>query len=223
MKAQFTCADGSCINITHRCDDVFHCPDKSDEKNCHKLMIDKTEYRISSKPPPSRGKRNLPLRVTIYVTNVDKVQELESDYRISFWLMVSWHDSRLSYQNLREDERQNILTSEEAESVWTPQLHFPNSYGKNPVGLQSNNAQIFVRKNAEMKGSVTSTKERDEGIHYQGKDHFINLFQRFQFHHHCTFNLRLYPFDQQVCPLTVITSKTYFQMANTYNHVSFSS
>ena len=31
---QFTCTDGACIDIEHRCDDIDHCYDGSDEANC---------------------------------------------------------------------------------------------------------------------------------------------------------------------------------------------
>jgi hypothetical protein len=33
---QFTCADGSCINLSSLCDDWDDCPDKEDESNCGK-------------------------------------------------------------------------------------------------------------------------------------------------------------------------------------------
>ena len=199
---QFTCMDGSCINITNRCDNVRHCPDDSDENNCHILMLDKAKYRKSSKPPPLKGQTDLKISIRFYVVSIDKVQELESDYRIGFWLLVSWQDRRLSYQNLRQDERKNILEHEEAKSIWTPLLLFPDSYGKNAIGYHSN-AYIFISKDEQNHGTITPLSETDEGIFYEGKDHSINLFQRFGFQHHCSFNLRHYPFDQQMCPLTV--------------------
>jgi hypothetical protein len=33
-EEQFTCKDGSTIPETHYCDDLFDCPDNSDEINC---------------------------------------------------------------------------------------------------------------------------------------------------------------------------------------------
>ena len=41
---KFTCDDGSCVRINQRCNLVVDCVDKSDEKNCEILKLDKN-YR----------------------------------------------------------------------------------------------------------------------------------------------------------------------------------
>ena len=38
---EFTCDDGQCISITNRCDQIINCRDKTDEKECRLLVLDK--------------------------------------------------------------------------------------------------------------------------------------------------------------------------------------
>jgi hypothetical protein len=52
---QFECSiDKSCIDITHRCDNVKNCADASDEKGCHpKTLITTTEEPLNPEPSTS--------------------------------------------------------------------------------------------------------------------------------------------------------------------------
>ena len=47
---EYTCTDGSCINLTQRCDLRVDCLDSSDEVGCEKLVLP-TEYMIDLSPP----------------------------------------------------------------------------------------------------------------------------------------------------------------------------
>ena len=40
LEDEFTCADGQCINIDNRCDQIINCRDKSDEQDCQLLVLD---------------------------------------------------------------------------------------------------------------------------------------------------------------------------------------
>ena len=39
-EEEFTCSDGQCINIARRCDQIVHCRDKSDEKDCRLIVLE---------------------------------------------------------------------------------------------------------------------------------------------------------------------------------------
>ena len=39
-ETEFTCNDGQCIDMARRCDQIVHCRDKSDEKNCRLVVLE---------------------------------------------------------------------------------------------------------------------------------------------------------------------------------------
>ena len=39
-EEEFTCSDGQCININRRCDQIVHCRDRSDEKDCRLIVLE---------------------------------------------------------------------------------------------------------------------------------------------------------------------------------------
>ena len=46
---EFTCADGQCISINSRCDQIINCRDESDEQEC-KLLVLKNGYNKAIPP-----------------------------------------------------------------------------------------------------------------------------------------------------------------------------
>ena len=205
-ETKFTCSNGSCIDIDKRCDGDPDCSDKSDEENCQILNINKSQYKKSNRPPLLANGQNLTIGVYIKVNNIDRIRELESDYRIQFWMAFLWRDSRLSFNNLKPNPLNNVLDRKSAESVWTPSLIFPDSIGSNTIGYApDSNSYILVAKDLNEtfinNGSKTNIRETNEGILYQGRDSPIILYQSFQIIHSCQFKLTYYPFDSQLCPL----------------------
>ena len=39
-EEEFTCSDGQCIDINRRCDQIVHCRDRSDEKDCKLVVLE---------------------------------------------------------------------------------------------------------------------------------------------------------------------------------------
>ena len=53
---EFACDDGSCIDMSLRCDGTTHCEDKSDEEDCQMIAPD-IGYNKYLVPPPLKGKQ----------------------------------------------------------------------------------------------------------------------------------------------------------------------
>ena len=52
---EFTCNDGSCVDMETRCDRKANCQDISDEKNCKIVSFDPTKYVKDNPPQPILG------------------------------------------------------------------------------------------------------------------------------------------------------------------------
>ena len=55
-KSEFTCQDGSCVPLIHRCDQIKHCPDNHDELYCHRVEVDTKSYNKNI-PPRKRDEK----------------------------------------------------------------------------------------------------------------------------------------------------------------------
>jgi len=68
---EFTCSEGSCIDIEKRCDLRADCPDASDEIGCEKIEMP-PEY-IPSLPPPGEGGEPLGVNISIDIRSFSEV------------------------------------------------------------------------------------------------------------------------------------------------------
>ena len=101
-NSEFTCNDGLCVPMEKRCDGRFHCEDLSDEEGCKKVNI-KKQYSKLSIPYELDEDENvlqLKLNVSIKIIEILKVEEIDSIFKLKFYLLSSWDDDDLSYENL---------------------------------------------------------------------------------------------------------------------------
>ncbi|CAL4115013.1 unnamed protein product, partial [Meganyctiphanes norvegica] len=63
-NGQYTCNDGSCIDISYRCDMEVHCRDESDEENCQTLLLP-AKYLNNIPPPKTEGNDTVTISINI--------------------------------------------------------------------------------------------------------------------------------------------------------------
>ena len=66
-------------------------------------------------PTPSEetaGDR-LPVLVSVDISNILELKQLEGLWQLKFNIELMWYDQRLYFQNLKEDYKLNILADEE--------------------------------------------------------------------------------------------------------------
>ncbi len=127
-NAQFTCDDGACVDVRHRCDDKFDCVDASDEVNCSKVTVGET-YRNEVPAPALNGDYDAALRIVLDVRVISLLSfdESASATAIQFQIYLTWRDTRLMFNNLKNETHLNFLDSEDAKKIWYPKLIFYNT------------------------------------------------------------------------------------------------
>ena len=112
----FTCDDGACVEMSHRCDLVSDCGDWSDERNCG-IVLDPPGYIRSLPPSPS-----LTIHINVFL-GVIEVNLREMKLVLDLSLELSWYDPHVQYRNLRPIQRSNIVSTSEGDcSLWQPSL-----------------------------------------------------------------------------------------------------
>ena len=117
MKGEFTCSDGQCIKMDERCDQIIHCKDNSDEKNCV-LLLFKEEESYNKEVAPftiNKDKTKDPVKVNVSTSlmNVLAISERDHTIDLKLGITLKWYDNRVLYNNLKTEEALNILSDEE--------------------------------------------------------------------------------------------------------------
>lgn len=125
---KYTCADGTCINLTQRCDLRIDCPDFSDEARCSVVDIPQ-DYFTNIPPPPTVEGKPLSIYFAINIISFPSIATDDLTFVTSFELKLRWVDKRLNYLNLKDDLTLNVLTTESMKNIWIPKLFFSNAFG----------------------------------------------------------------------------------------------
>ena len=190
----FTCTDGTCVGMEKRCNLVDDCPDGSDEKLCDILEV-AFDYRKELFPITLTGD---PLMVTINVSIIafPEISTLDMSFLSDFVLLMRWIDPRLKFFNLVEAYELNSLSLRVQKKVWTPSLSFPNARQAEGTVVDAGSTTIVKRLGYPLNDDISRSVE---AMIYEGKDSPMFMKREYLVNFNCDFNLRMYPFDTQVC------------------------
>ena len=105
--------------MEERCDQIIHCNDKSDEKNC-KLVVFEESYNKKIPPFTTDKTKIIPVKVnvSIFLKNVLKIEESLHTIDMKVGISLGWKEAtRVQYHNLKQEEALNILDNDEV-NVW---------------------------------------------------------------------------------------------------------
>ena len=192
---KYTCNDGLCIDMLKRCDSWPDCIDKSDELNCRKINTVRS-YQKHISPPGHDGSDKLEIKVSIDLVSIVNIDEVASIFQVQFTLHLSWYDSRLTFDNLKNNTWLNTLSPREKDSIWFPELFFLNTEHR-PSVMTDNRTAIMVKKlgNFEL-----SAKTELENTHvYSGRENPLLVSRFYNIKFLCSYDMHWTPFNIQKC------------------------
>ena len=218
---EFTCDSGHCINLNKRCDRKKDCWDGSDEKLCTHIYVpeeyDKMipqEIRIPEEWEEGKEKTELEclkgvwINLRLEIDTINHVDAKDMNIQVSFKLNVIWKDERLIFKNLNQKgENFKISDEEDLGRIWLPidNIDYENAViGK--IHKDSNkDVEILVTWEGErilhpLPVDVSNMLEEYKfDTTHPFKSAWLQMRQGFRIDFNCTFNLKLYPFDEQFC------------------------
>ena len=199
LEGNFTCDDGQCIRMEQRCDQLPDCRDKSDERNCKILVLEK-DYNKNVPPVVSKedGTKVL-IGVSIDLLKLVDIKEEDHAIEIQFSITLKWKENRAIYHNLKKEKTLNALTNNDIERLWLPELIYENTDQKETtrLGVQWEWKTIVV---VNRQGNFTrSTSDIVDEIEiFDGAENNMEMSQTYTHDFQCVFVLKYYPFDTQV-------------------------
>ena len=187
--------------MSDRCDGIFQCIDKSDEDECKLITINKQIYDKDYPPRKEEGDA-LDVKVKFIIDAIQNVKELHMTFGSKLTLMLEWHDERVRFSNLKQDDLTNLVGYDKALNIWIPPLIFNNTQ-ENKMVVLDKTASLFVNKRGEPQMAALSSINED--YFYKGSDNILLYRIDYKLTYSCVFRLERYPFDTQTCQIEVCT------------------
>ncbi|KAL9967908.1 hypothetical protein ACROYT_G026216 [Oculina patagonica] len=162
---------------------IFICPRTSgrsgNEKRkvvsqVHSRLLDSQRYDSRLRPNYSDGP--VVVKVGFWILSIEKIDVVNMDYTIDIFLRQEWTDRRLDHGL----NHSITLTRRVMKKVWVPDSYFVNAKTGNMHRVTTPNMMLMLAPSGVIKYNARATIKAA-----------------------CSVDLRMFPMDSQVCPLTL--------------------
>ena len=200
---EFPCSNGRCIPESQRCDQELDCDDApvlSDEANCQLVSVPQGYSKITA---PTFDNTPVNVDVSINLINILDVNILSNNIAFKFKIETSWVDSRLQFNNLKENYLDNLLLATDWSTIWVPVLEFTNTQSSDLTTQLPNDPYSFVMVNKTGKQLMDNRDDLNRIFKFEGKYGKIIKLSTYNLNFVCKFQLQYYPFDTQRCSINM--------------------
>ena len=188
--------------MTKRCDGVNHCEDKSDERECSLLSVDDS-YDRNVNPPPLDHQEKSQVNIHIDLISILQIDEIKSKFYVKYILQAEWFDRRLSFNNLKLLPEMNILSPEDRDKIWVPNLIFDNT-DSNEEAKYDKKSYIKVIPSKTFGYMIADYDVRDNTYIFDGEENALESERTYNTQFICSYKMNWYPFDTQTCYMDFI-------------------
>ena len=197
--AEFTCSNAFCVNMSARCDGKMDCEDRSDEAECEALVMP-IGYNKFLVPPLNANSKTLILNFTLDIQGLIEVNEMKQYVQTKISYYLTWFDSHLTYNNLKEHENNKMFPSYHNQ-IWRPYITFENIANKKKVVGTDVLQEIRIIPSRNFSFRVADSTYLHNTHIFEGSHTALEERKQFTVEWICNFNMEWYPFDRQNCAL----------------------
>jgi len=123
---------------------------------------------------------------------------------------LKWFDKRITFKNLKISPADNLLDMMDIHKIWTPQVIIENSLDKHRImaGEGKSWSMMVLRLGNR---TLAPLAEIDEDYLYSGSENSFMFTTFTTVTMKCDFDLKMYPFDIQKCPIQIGVPEDYFE------------
>ena len=212
FRDEFTCNSGLCIPQADRCNGNKECEDGSDEDESCTLVIIPYSYKKNKPPTLEETINGTKVITNLKVVSIDKIDSINMHVGLTIDLGMTWYDPRLQFRNIHPGQS-HLLNQETIQELWLP---FQNLVFENAIigkVLSSKHSQFQVSLKATNDSSISVIESMSpyrtlEDVWFEGQDHPLQATKRLKVEYFCNFYLLQFPFDTNICKLTLKMKST---------------
>ena len=186
---------------------------------CSKLVIESSYNRLIAPPPLNSSKAIIRITITIhsilqvnrekiqfrsgYHRSIIQIDEIGETFYVSFNQDAAWIDPRLVYKNLKRNTDLNVLSEDETDAIWTPQIVFYNTKGKEE-SVADERTILSVIPGEDFTFERTDQTTFENIYMFQGSENNLKLSKTHDTKFLCQYDMAWYPFDTQICTMDIV-------------------
>ena len=140
---------------------------------------------------------------------IQDIQEVAQILKMKFKISLQWNDARITFYNIKLDEKMNSLSLEEQLFIWTPTIVFWNTEKQ----LRTvNDETTFASVRRDSAGSPIGQEVNEDIEEYAGSENPITIHRVYSIEFFCEYDMGWYTFDQQTCDSQMVLVDSYAEL-----------